>query len=419
MRTTKPLTDADCRNLKSDLTGKTTPRIYDGGGLYLEALAIGRRVWRLKYRAAGRETRATFGDYPAVTLAAARRKRDVARGLLADGLDVNEHAARQKEVAEAKATSGSFEVIARSWYAAEIENKSDSYKASITRVLERDVLPYIGKRPLVELTPRELLTVFVRINDRGAEETARRTRVMVGQVFRYAIRKGIAETDPTLALRGDKRQTPKKHFAALTEPADVARLMIAINGYRGTPEVRAALKLSALLFQRPGEIRHMEWTQIDLEAAEWRYIVSKTKTAHIVPLATQAVAILRDLYPLTGHGLSARPDAPRYVFPSPKTRLRPMSENAVRQALRNLGFTNDEQTAHGFRATARSLLAERGWKIDAIERQLAHKAAGPLGAAYDRSQFLEERKAMMQSWADYLDTLAAGTNKVTPIMRAA
>lgn len=412
MKTVKPLTDADCRQLKPAPGAPTPPRIYDGGGLYLEALPSGKRIWRMKYKAAGRTTRATFGEYPVVTLASARHKRGQARALLADGLDINEHTNRQRDANLAQAASDSFEAIARDWYVAEMQTKSDSYKAVVTRMLERDVLPWIGKRPLTALTPRELLTVLARIKDRGAEETARRARVLIGQVIRFAIRKGAAEQDPTLALRGEKRQIPKKHFAALTDPADVARLMRAIHDYRGTPEVRAAVKLSALLFQRPGEIRRMQWSEIDLDAGEWRYLVTKTRTPHLVPLAEQAVAILRDIWPLTGHGLSLKPVAPRYVFPSPKTRLRPMSENAVRQALRNMGFTNDEMTAHGFRSMARSLLAELGWRTDAIERQLAHKASGPLGAAYDRAQFLAERRKMMQAWADHLDLLRTGGGKV-------
>lgn len=420
MKTIKPLTDADCRNLKPDPTSKTPPRARDGFGLYLEVLPNGRRVWRFDYkRNNGTKTRATFGDYPAVTLAKARLMRDEARGQLAEGLDVNEHRARQAAAAIGAAQAGTFEVIAREWYAAEVANLSESYQASVARLLDRDVLPFIGKRPLADITPRELLDVFRRVKDRGAEETARRARVLAGQVFRYAIRTDRAENDPTLALRGEKRQTAKKHFAALTEPDDVARLMVAIHAYRGTPEVRGLVLLSALLFQRPGELRRMVWNEINLDRAEWRYTVTKTKTPHIVPLSVQAVAALRELQPLTDHQSVYRPDMPRYVFPSPKTRMRPASENAVRQALRNMGFTNDEMTAHGFRAMARSLLSEQGWKTDAIERQLAHKAAGPLGAAYDRASYLEERRLMMQAWADYLDSLRRGESKVTPIRRTA
>lgn len=415
MRTTKPLTDTDCRNLKPKPAGKG--RVYDGGGLYLEATPSGRKVWRFAYRFAGKENRTTFGEYPAITLATARRKRDEAKGLLADGVDVNEAAARRKAAEADEAAAGTFSAIAELWYADEIAPLSDNHKSRVRRTLDRDILPYIGKRSIRDLTPRELLSVFNRVKERGAEEMARRARTNVGQVFRYAIRRDLADSDPTVALRGEKRRTPKRHFAAFTEPADVAGLMQAIYGYKGTPEVRAALKLSALLFQRPGEIRTMQWPDIDLDAAQWRYVVSKTKSPHIVPLSTQAIEVLLELQPLTDHGLSLRPDAPRFVFPSPRSRLRPMSDNAVRSALRNMGFTNDQMTAHGFRAMARSLLAELGWKTDAIERQLAHKAAGPLGAAYDRAAYLDERKAMMQAWADYLDALRERRN-VVPLRAA-
>ena len=415
MRTTKPLTDTDCRNLKHKPLGKG--RIYDGAGLYLEAMPSGRKVWRFAYRFGGKENRSSFGEYPAVTLASARRKREDAKALLADGLDVNHAAARKKVIDAQVAASGTFAAVAELWYTAEIAPLSSSHKERVRRVLDRDILPYIGRSSLKDLTPRELLTVFHRIKERGAEEMARRARTNVGQVFRYAIRHALAETDPTLPLRGEKRLTPKRHFAAFTETADVARLMQAIYLYKGTPEVRAALKLSALLFQRPGEIRQMQWTELDFETGQWRYIVSKTKTPHIVPLSTQAIEVLRELEPLTGHGLGLRPEAPRYVFPSPRSRVRPMSDNAVRSALRNMGFTNDEMTAHGFRAMARSLLAESGWKTDAIERQLAHKASGPLGAAYDRAAFLNERKAMMQFWADHLDMLRLHKN-VVPLRAA-
>lgn len=422
MRKTLPLSDSHCKNLKARPGKKGPPRIYDGGGLYLELKPTGRKVWHLKYKANGRETRATFGEYPAVTLDAARKMRDKAKGMLAHGLDVNEEAARQREAAEAK-TEGTFAAVVERWKADELAANSDEYQRNVARMLERDVLPYVGGRPIVEIKPRELIAVFDRIRERGVDETARRARTITGQVFRYAIRRGIAETDPTYALRGEKRAKPRGHFAAFTEPTDVARLMRAVYDYKGTPEVRAALKLSAILFQRPGEIRAMQWDEIDFKAKEWRYIVSKTKRhtsqTHIVPLSAQAVKVLRELEPLTGNKLSLLPGAPHYVFPSPKSRLRSLSENAVRAALRNMGFTNDEMTAHGFRATARSLLAENGWPTDAIERQLSHKAAGPLGAAYDRAAYLNERKAMMQSWSDYLDALRENRNVISLKRKAA
>ena len=419
MKITKPLTDTDCRALKRGSNGKRT-RAFDGNGLYLECLPSGRKVWRFRY---GKKKRvASFGDYPGVTLAAARRMRDEAAGMVAHGLDVKEELARQEAADTVKAESGSFGAVSAVWFAEEIEPLSESYRTRLRALLARDILPYLARRPLEEITPPELLDVFKRIKARGAEETARRARVHVGQVFRYAIRNGIARQDPTLALKGERRTKPPKHFAAFTEPSDVARLMRAIYAYKGTPEVRALVKLSALLFQRPGEIRRMQWQELDFDLSQWRYVVNKTarhtQQTHIVPLSSQAVTILRDLEPLTNHPSELRPDLPNFVFPSPKTRTRPASENAVRQALRNMGFTNDEMTAHGFRAMARSLLSERGWTIDAIERQLSHKAAGPLGSAYDRAQFLAERQAMMQSWADYLDELRHDTGKVTPIGKA-
>ena len=421
MRTTTPLKDKHCRDLKPDPAGKSRTRAFDGDGLFLECLPSGRKVWRFRYRAQGRNAVATFGEYPAVKLAAAREMRTQARGMVAHGLDVVQELARRNSAESAKEQADTFGAVSRLWFSEEIEPLSESYQVRLKALLQRDLLPYLGKRPIEEIKPRELLDVFKRIKDRGAEETARRARVHTGQIFRYAIRNGIAEQDPTLALRGERRTKPVKHFAAFTEPQDVGRLMRAIYAYKGTPEVRALLKVSALLFQRPGEIRRMQWAEVDFDAREWRYVVNKTTRyttqTHIVPLSDQAVAILRDLQLLTDHSSPLRPDLPNLVFPSPKTRTRPASENAVRQALRNMGFTNDEMTAHGFRAMARSLLSERGWTIDAIERQLSHKASGPLAGAYDRAQFLAERREMMQSWADYLDELRLETGKVTPIGR--
>jgi integrase len=399
------LTDTKIRNAKP----KDKPyKLPKESGLYLIVNPSGAKYWRLAYSFGGKEKGLSLGTYPLVPLSLARHRRDEARRLVAEGIDPSTHR-RAQQAQQATVVDHAFAAVTQRWEADEMTANSDEYRASVRRMLDRDVLPYLGGRPVAEIKTRELIAVFDRIRERGVDETARRARSIVGQIFRYAIRRGVAEYDPTQALKGERRSTPVKHFAAFTEPDDVARLMQAIYGYKGTPEVRAALKLSAMLFQRPGEIRQMQWSQIDLDAAQWRYVVNKTKrhtgASHIVPLPSQAVAILRELYPLTGHVLGLKPDAPRYVFPTPKTRLRPLSENAVRQALRNMGFTNEQMTAHGFRATARSLLAERGWKIDAIERQLSHKAAGPLGAAYDRAAYLDERTRMMQAWADYLDDL--------------
>lgn len=399
------LTDIVIRNAKPQERPFKLPKEL---GLFLIVNPNGSKWWRFTYSFGGKEKTLSLGTYPLIPLNLARQRRDAARRLVAEGVDPSAHRRAERE-AQTIAILNTFKAVVSRWEDDEMAANSDDYRATIHRLFERDVLPYIGERELAEIKTRDLIIVFDRIRQRGVEDTARRARTVVGQVFRYAIRRGLTETDPTQALKGERRVKPVRHFAAFTDPADVARLMRAIYLYKGTPEVRAALKLSALLFQRPGEIRHMQWPQLDLAGAQWRYVVNKTKrhtgASHIVPLPKQAVAILTDLYPLTGHALGLRPDAPRYVFPTPKTKLRPLSENAVRQALRNMGFTNDEMTAHGFRAMARSLLAERGWKPDAIERQLSHKASGPLGAAYDRAAFLGERREMMQAWADYLDSL--------------
>ncbi|NKF24523.1 tyrosine-type recombinase/integrase [Solimonas marina] len=411
------LTDIQIRNAKQKDKPYKLPKEL---GLFVLVNPNGSKWWRFSYSFGGKEKSISLGTYPLIPLSLARQRRDEARRLVAEGVDPSAHRKEAREAQEAT-VADAFAAVTDRWEADEMSANSDEYRASVRRLLDRDVLPYLGARQITEIKTRDLIAVFDRIRQRGVDETARRARTIVGQIFRYAIRRGIAENDPTLALKGERRIKPVKHFAAFTDPDDVGRLMRAIHDYKGTPEVRAALKLSALLFQRPGEIRQMQWPQLDLEAAQWRYVVNKTKrhtgASHIVPLPAQAVAILQELYPLTGHSLGLRPDSPRYVFPTPKTRLRPLSENAVRQALRNMGFTNEEMTAHGFRAMARSLLAEMGWKPDAIERQLSHKAAGPLGAAYDRAAFLEERKAMMQAWADYLDT--ARERRKVVAMRAA
>lgn len=407
------LTDTLIRNAKPKAKPYKLPREL---GLFVLVNPTGAKWWRFAYRFAGKEMLLSMGTYPEVPLTLARQRRDEARRQIAAGINPSDQR-REARAATVAATDGAFSAVVERWKADELMAASDSYQLNVTRMLDRDVLPYIGTRPIIEIKPRDLIAIFNRIRERGLEETARRSRTVVGQIFRYAIRRGLAETDPTQPLRGERRIKPVRHYAAFTDPADVSRLMRAIYDYKGTPEVRAAVKLSALLFQRPGEIRRMQWPELDMEAAQWRYVVSKTNTPHIVPLPAQAVEILQEIQPLTGHGLGLKPDAPHYVFPTPKTKLRPLSENAVRQALRNMGFTNEEMTAHGFRAMARSLLAELGWKPDAIERQLSHKAAGPLGSAYDRAAYLVERKAMMQAWADYLDTLRSRVNVVA--LRAA
>lgn len=417
MTTAKPkeLTDPACRNAKP----RDKPwKLHDVRGLFLLVNPTGTKWWRLRYKLNGKDGLMSLGVYPDVPLADARKLRDKAREVIAQGVNPAE-ARKDAKAATGAAGLRTFGVLAEQWFKAEsVKWRSKTYVSNVRRILDVDVLPFIGKRPITEIKPRELKEVFQRIKATGREETARRTRVLVGQVFRAAVGDGLAEIDPTQSLPREKRVKAKKHHAAFTDPTDVTRLMKAIGGYSGSPEVCAALKLSALLFQRPGEIRHMQWPQLDLDAALWRYTVTKTMTPHIVPLSAQAVAVLRALHPLTGHAPTAQPDGPHYVLPGARSRYRPLSENAVRVALRTMGFGNDEMTPHGFRAMARTLLAELGWKTDAIERQLSHKVAGPLGAAYDRAQFLDERRRMMQAWADYLDSLASGSKKVVALRRA-
>lgn len=392
-------------------------KLADERGMFLLVTPAGGKLWRLKYRrpATRKENLLALGAFPDVSLKRAREKRDEARALLADGIDPAD-----KRKAEALAGADTFEAIAREWLAQTEAKRVATTNATIRDRMEADLLPYLGARPIASITAPELLGVLRRVEARGSLIVAKRLRQVAGQVFRYAVATGRAQRDPSGDLRGAlKSPGAEKHHAALTSPADVGELLRAIDGYTGSPITRAALSLSPLLFVRPGELRAAEWLEFDLDKAEWRIPAAKMKmrTAHIVPLSSQAVAILRDLYPLTGGGIAAKPNAPRYLFPGARTRERPMSNNTVNASLRRIGYTGEQMTAHGFRATARTLLAELGWLPDAIERQLAHKASGPLGAAYDRAQFLAERRKMMQAWADYLDQLRAG-NKVVPFKRA-
>lgn len=405
------LTDTACKNAK----GQAKPyKLADERGLFLIVNPSGSKWWRLRVYFRGKENMLSLGVYPDVGLKDARERRDEARKLIAAGIDPA--AQRQQEKQEAAtAAANSFAAITAEWLGNQL--LAASTRDKLERRLERDILPYLGKRPIAEIKPAELLAVLRRIEERSVD-TAHRALTECGQILRYAVRTGRLESDITRDLRGALKKIDRQHFAAITDAREVGPLMRAIWSYGGTAEVRSALRLTPLLFQRPGEIRHMQWNEIDLEAAEWRYFVTKTKSWHVVPLPRQAIAILRELEPLTGQGIPGKPDAPRYVFPGARSRTMPMSNNALRQALRNLGYTNDQQTAHGFRAMARSLLAELGWKPDVIERQLAHKPSGPLGGAYDRALFLSERREMMQAWADYLDSLARGESNVVALKRA-
>jgi integrase len=402
-----PLTNTAIRNAKP---GKKPIKLFDERGLYLEVSPAGGKWWRLKYRFRGKEKRLSLGVYPDVALKDARDRRDASRRLLADGIDPSENRKATKS-AQIERASNSFEVIAREWFAKYAATWAANHGDRILRRLERDVFPWIGGRPISEVTASELLTVMRRIEDRGALDTAHRALGNCGQVFRYAVASGRCKRDLTGDLRGALAPVKGKHFAATTEPKLLAGILRAMDGYEGMLPVRCALRLAPLVFVRPGELRMAEWKDIELDAAEWRYIVTKTNTPHIVPLSRQAVEILRELQPLTGTG--------RFVFPGARTNQRPMSDNAILAAMRRMGIGKEEMSGHGFRAVARTILDEvLTVRPDYIEHQLAHAVRDPNGRAYNRTAHLPERRKMMQQWADYLDKLKAGA-EVIPIDQGA
>jgi len=402
-----PLTATLIRNTKPR---EKTFKLYDERGLYLEVSRNGGKWWRLKYRFSGKEKRLSLGVYPDVSLKEARDRRDEARKLLANEIDPSENRKAQK-TARGEREGNSFEVVAREWFAKHSTHWATDHANRTFRRLERDVFPWIGDKPITGVTAPELLSVIQRIEKRGALETAHRALGNCGQVFRYAIATGRAERDPSGDLRGALPPAKGEHFAAVTEPKKVAEILRAIDGYEGSPIVSCALRLAPLVFVRPGELRKAEWADIDFDKAEWRYMVTKTDTQHIVPLSRQAVEILRELHPLTGHG--------HYVFPSARGNGRPMSDNAILAAMRRMGIGKEEMSGHGFRAMARTILDEvLGIRPDFIEHQLAHAVRDPNGRAYNRTAHLPERKKMMQQWADYLDQLKAGV-EVIPLRQLA
>lgn len=401
------LTDVKARNAKP---GEKQVKLFDGDGLFLLVAPAGGKWWRFKYRFGGKEKLLALGTYPEVSLADARQRREDARKLLAKGVDPGEVKKAQK-AATVAVTENSFEVVAREWHSRQKTVWTEGHAERTMQRLERDVFLTIGKRPIGEITPPELLAAFRRIESRGAHETAHRARFVCGQIFRYAVATGRAERDPAADLRGALTPLRGKHHAAITDPKDVAPLLRAIDGYQGSFVVKSALLLAPLVFVRPGELRQAEWTEIDLDAAEWNIPGDrmKMKQPHLVPLSPQAVVILRELQALTG--------ASRYVFPSGRSFARPMSNNAINAALRRMGFDKDEMTGHGFRAMARTILDEvLQVRPDFIEHQLAHAVKDPNGRAYNRTAHLAERRKMMQTWADYLDGLKSGA-KVIPLKR--
>lgn len=382
-------------------------KLPDGKGLFLLVLPSGGKYWHFRSKAGGKEKLMSFGTYPEVSLAAARDKRDEARKQIASGVTPADVRKAQKSARD-EAEANSFEVIAREWHSKFLSDKSDSYRDKMMANFERDVFPWIGSRPILDLKAPELLMMLRRIESRGSLETAHRTRSACSQVFRYAIATGRAERDCAADLKGALPPYKKGHHAAIIDPRLIAPLLRSIDAFEGSFVVKCALRIAPYVFVRPGELRTAEWTEINLENAEWNIPGNKMKMKqpHLVPLSSQAMEILKELQPLTGHS--------KYIFPCHRSPLRPMSENALRVALRRMGYTNDEMTPHGFRAMARTILDEvLQIRPDYIEHQLAHAVKDPNGRAYNRTAHLAERKKMMQLWADYLDGLKQGAKVIS------
>ena len=406
-----PLTDTAIRNTKP--TDKPQ-KFADGGGLYLLLNPNGSRYWRLKYRWLGKEKLLALGVYPETGLKDARGKRDEARKLLAADIDPGAHR-KAKAASSVEAAANSFEVVGREWFSKQKPNWVQGHADKVLLRLENDVFPWLGKRPIAEVTAKELLTTINRIVDRGAVDSAHRALQNCGQIFRFAVVTGRADRNPAVDLRGALPAAKETHLAAITDPDKVGGLLRAIDAYTGSFVTKCALRLAPLVFVRPGELRQAEWAEIDLDKAEWNIPAAKMKMRepHLVPLSDQAVAILTELQALTGHG--------QYVFPGAHSHKRPMSNNAVLAALRRMGFDKDEMSGHGFRAMARTILDEvLHFRPDYIEHQLAHAVRDPNGRAYNRTAHLAERRKMMQAWSNHLDVLKANTaGSVVPMHREA
>ncbi|MGA7741361.1 MAG: integrase arm-type DNA-binding domain-containing protein [Polyangia bacterium] len=402
------LTDTRIRSLKAKAT---TYRVFDSGGMYLEVSPRGGKWWRLKYRFAHVEKRLSLGTYPEVSLKEARERRDNERRLLGAGVDPGDNRKATRAARMGRAAN-SFEVVAREWFAKFSVGWAPNHSKHVIRLFERDIFPWIGAKPIGEITAPELLAMLQRIERREAVNMAHRARGSCGKVFRYAIATARAQRDPSADLRDALGPVKEGHFTAVTDPVRLGELMRVMSGYRGTPTVASAICLVPLLFVRPNELRTAEWASIQWDTEDWRFTTGKTKTPHIVPLASQALAILRELQPLTGNS--------RYVFPSELGDTRPMSENSLLAAMRSLGINKETTTIHGFRATARTLLEEvLGFPGHVIELQLAHTVPDTNGRAYNRTSFLPERRKMMQVWANYLDKLKADVTPIPLSARAA
>ena len=391
-----PLSDPAIRAAKG---GEKPCKLFDTKGLFLLVTPQGSKLWRVKYRFAHKDQLLSLGAYPEVTLKQARVGRDEVRRQVTAGIDPS---AARKALKATQAGEGSFEVLAREWIHQFAPGWVPTHTSRVLRRLEVDLFPWIGARPVGEITAPELLQALRRIQARGALETAHRALQTCSQVFRYAIATGRATRDPAADLRGALPPTRAKHFPAITEPTAIGGLLRDLDGYQGSFVTRCALQLAPRLFVRPGELRRAEWAEFNLDAAEWRIPAAKMKMRqeHIVPLSWQCLNILRELQPLTGQG--------RYLFPGLRSVDRPMSENTVNGALRRLGYDQAQMTGHGFRSIASTLLNEQGWRSDVIERQLAHGERNKVRACYNRAEHLPERRQMMQAWSDYLDGLIQG-----------
>ncbi len=392
--------------VKKAKVGAKPCKMIDGGGMYLFIHTNGGKYWGFDYRFNGKRKTLALGVYPDVTLADARQRRDGARKLLANDVDPS---AQKKAIKAAKGerAANSFEVIAREWHAAQLTSWAVNHGVRVLSRFERDIFPWIGGKPITEITAPEVLAVARRTESRGAGYSAHRLIQTCGQVFRYAIATGRAERNPCPDLKGALSSVKGDNFAAITEPKKIGELLRAIDGFQGQFVTQCALKFEPLVFVRPGELRKAEWAEIDLDKAEWNIPAERMKmrTAHLVPLSTQAVAMLRELHQLTGSG--------QYVFPCARTSSRPMSDNAILAALRRMGYAKEEMSGHGFRAMARTILDEvLGVRVDFIEHQLAHAVKDPNGRAYNRTAHLVERSKMMQQWADYLDKIKVGAEVI-------
>lgn len=391
-----PLTDLAIRRAAP----RSKPyKLFDSDGLFILVHPGGGKWWRFKYRFGGKEKLLSLGTYPEVALAGARKRRDAERKKLADRIDpgIARKAARESWL---ETQANSFEVVAREWITTKSASWAESNTKKASRRLEIDIFPWLGQRPISEITAPELLSALRRTESRGAIETAHRLLNTCGQVFRFAIATGRSDRNPAADLRGALQSVNGGHFAAVTEPKAVGALLRSLDGYHGSVVIRCALRLAPLVFVRPGELRKAEWAEIDFERAEWSIPANrmKIKQSHMVPLSRQALETLKELHPLTGRG--------KYLFPSPLAKEQPMSDNAVLSALRRMGIAKEEMTGHGFRAMARTILDEvLHVRPDYIEHQLAHAVRDPNGRAYNRTAHLEERRKMMQQWADYLDSL--------------